>query len=368
MLRTSEFLNELQSYPLEIKEKLTMQRIRELAREYPFYVSFSGGKDSEVAVHFTAKTLKRLGHDKMHVVQIMTGLEYNSVTQFVKPFCDRVSQEVGINVILDVVYPKKNFIQVLQEEGYPLVSKEVSLCIYEARKGLENGNGTYSYRLDALQGQKRRKDGTLSTFQMDKYRFLLDAPFRISHHCCTYTKKQPAIEYEKRTGRIPLVGTQADESRLRKSQWLRHGCNAFDQKRPKSAPFSFWRQNDILEYLYKNKLPVAGAYGQILPIRGNMVGQGSIFELLGEDSPCQYCTTGCNRTGCLYCLFGILSDRNRILRLQKIEPHRTNFVLRGGAFDRDGYWVPTKEGLGYAFILDWLKEQGYEIPYEKEVA
>ena len=95
---SNELLNELMSYPLNIKESLTFDRIRELVREYDnnFYVSFSGGKDSEVAVDFVAKSLKRLGLDKMNVMFVNTGLEYIEIQKFVRPFVDHVSEKYNI--------------------------------------------------------------------------------------------------------------------------------------------------------------------------------------------------------------------------------------------------------------------------------
>ncbi len=366
-MRTNEELSLLQSYPLYLKEGLTRNRIRELVNAVGtdgFYVSFSGGKDSEVAVDFTAKTLKMLGEKTLHVVHVMTGLEYLSTTNFCKPFCEYVSQKYGIEVVLDLEYPKKNFKEVLTDHGYPVLGKEISGAIYEARKGLKNGDGTYRYRLDQLEGKRKAPDGTKSAFNLDQWKFLLDAPFRISNKCCSVMKKSPAKAYEKRTGRIPLVATMAEESRLRKQSWLKNGCNAFDIKRPRSAPFSFWRQRDILEYIYVNKLPIAKAYGKVIPVRAGMPGQTDIFDL--TDTPrtdCEFCTTGCDRTGCLYCLFGILSDRERIKRLEKIEPKRAEYVLSGGETDDEGYLVPNKEGLGYRKVLDWLKENGIDIPY-----
>ena len=87
---TSEELKELQRYPLELKKQLTASRIRELDMKYDFYVSFSGGKDSAVAVDFTAKILKSLGRKRMYVLNINTGLEYLSVQRFVKLFREYV--------------------------------------------------------------------------------------------------------------------------------------------------------------------------------------------------------------------------------------------------------------------------------------
>lgn len=31
-----------------------------------------------------------------------------------------------------------------------------------------------------------------------------------------------------------------------------------------------------------------------------------------------------------------------------------NFAGGGGAFDTDGLWKPTKDGLGYARVLDYI--------------
>ena len=49
-----------------------------------------------------------------------------------------------------------------------------------------------------------------------------------------------------------------------------------------------------------------------------------------------------------------------------MEPKRADYVLRGGTFDEEGYWIPTKEGLGYWFVLDWFAENGIEIPYKNK--
>ena len=345
---------------------MTRARIIELAEKYTFYVSFSGGKDSAVAVDYTAKVLKSLGYRKMYVLNINTGLEYMSVHRFVKPFCEYVAQKYDIEAVLDIETPETVFADTLKTYGYPLISKEVSQCIEEARKGLKNNDGTYSYRLERLDGEYRDKDGNLSPYNMSQYKFLLNAPCRISHLCCQKQKKDPAIAYEERTGRTPLVATTAQESRLRASKWKKHGCNAFDLKRPMSAPFSTWLNNDMLQYTKEENLPLAEAYGEIVVVNDTGVdGQINLFDSTGYEG-CKYCTTGCQRTGCLYCLFGITQDLDRIIRLQEMEPARADYVLSGGTFDSEGYWVPTKEGLGYWLILDWLKENGIDVPYKNK--
>ncbi len=264
MKHSKEELKLFQSFPLDVKMGKTALRIRELA-EHDFYVSFSGGKDSEVAVDFVARTLSEIGIQQMYVANVNTGLEYLSVQRFCKPFCEMVSKKYGIKIILDTLYPKITFKAVLEKYGYPIISKEVAQCIFEARKGIANGDGTYSYRIQKLNGTYKDKNGNLSPYNCSKYKFLLDAPFKISHLCCHEMKKHPAYEYEALTGRIPLIATTTEESRARKSAWLKHGCNVFDAKRPLSAPFSFWTDNDILTYIHQENLPVADAYGKVVP-------------------------------------------------------------------------------------------------------
>ena len=108
MKHSKEELKLFQSFPLDVKMGKTALRIRELA-EHDFYVSFSGGKDSEVAVDFVARTLSEIGIQQMYVANVNTGLEYLSVQRFCKPFCEMVSKKYGIKIILDTLYPKITF-------------------------------------------------------------------------------------------------------------------------------------------------------------------------------------------------------------------------------------------------------------------
>ena len=178
-------------------------------------------------------------------------------------------------------------------------------------------------------------------------------------------KKKPAKKYEKETGRLPIVATMAEESNLRLQKWLKHGCNAFDLKRPMSAPMSFWSENDVLEYLLKYEVDYAECYGEIVPKldKEQIRGQITIYEATNDYKGCQFCTTGWKRTGCIFCLFGILQDRDRILKLEKEDKRLADYVLGGGEYDKECMWIPTNKGLGYMKVLDFLNENGLEIPY-----
>ena len=105
-------------------------------------------------------------------------------------------------------------------------------------------------------------------------------------------KKLPAKEYEKRTGRKPILAIMASESRLRKTHYLKNGCNAFNLKDPQSQPMGFWTEQDVLEYIVKYNLKIASVYGEIK-----------------QDENGKYYTTGVKRTGCMFCMFGVHREK-----------------------------------------------------------
>ena len=123
-VHTINDLRQMQAMPLPVKVALTQTRIRAWVNEFGtngVYVSFSGGKDSTVLLH-----LVRELYPDVPAVFVDTGLEYPEIREFVKTF-DNVTW----------LKPSMNFRQVIQKYGYPLISKEVSECIYESRKYLD---------------------------------------------------------------------------------------------------------------------------------------------------------------------------------------------------------------------------------------
>lgn len=328
---------QMQSLPLEAKIRMTELRIRWWYEYFDgnVYVSVSGGKDSQVLAHIVKKL-----YPDVPLVFINTGLENESVRM------------KGLDIADKVLYPKKSFLQVITQYGYPIVSKEVAQAIYECQKANESGKQMPEYRLEKLEGRKINKDGTKSAYNMEKWKFLLDAPFRISHLCCNYSKKEPAKRYEKETGRKAFLGTLAEESRLRTSKWIKYGCNAFEEKRPTSQPLSFWTEQDILQYIKKNQIKIAEIYGNIVCTDNDGMEYDNDLFGIGKLK-----TTGAERTGCCYCLFGITHDKERLLRLKETEPQKYDYVMRGGKFDDKGFWVPHN-GLGYKYVVDWLNEHG----------
>lgn len=285
-------LRELQSLPLERKIGFTAARITEFYSRFngKVYVAFSGGKDSTVLLY-----LARTMFPDIRAMFVDTRLEYPEIRDFVRQHPN-----------IDVCRPKMNFKQVIEEYGFPVISKEVAKNIHCARRVPD---GKVAQRFDS-NSDYCRKYG--ERFCMESYRFLLESPFKISDRCCYVMKKAPATEYEKANGLMPIVGTMAAESKLRETEWVKRGCNSFDSKRPISRPMSFWTEQDVLEFIKLKKLPISSVYGEIV-----------------GDRETGFKTTGCNRTGCVFCLFGIRMDKtpNRIQRLALSHPKLHDYCL-----------------------------------------
>lgn len=277
----------LQNLPLEVKIAKSRLRIEEWIRfhgEENCYISFSGGKDSTVLMH-----LIRNLYPNIEGVYVDTGLEYPEVKQFV------YKQEN-----IKILRPKMSFKQVIDTYGYPVVSKEQANYLDDIR------NSTEKMKLRRLNGDSQGR------FKLSKkWHYLMDAPFKVSHRCCNIMKKEPIKKYEKETGKIPFVGVMASESNLRTQSYLKNGCNAFESKRPISQPLGFWTEQDILAYIKMFNLEIASVYGDIVEDQDKLK------------------TTKCDRTGCVYCMFGIHLEKgeNRLQRLEKTHPQLHDYCI-----------------------------------------
>jgi 3'-phosphoadenosine 5'-phosphosulfate sulfotransferase (PAPS reductase)/FAD synthetase len=194
---------------------------------------------------------------------------------------------------------------VLEHYGYPVISKEVSQKIHEMRN--TNSEKLYNKRLNG----DDKGNGKLPY----KYRYLLEAPFKISSKCCDVMKKSPLKMFEKFSGLSPIVGTMASDSSLRKTTYLRQGCNSFTDKRNMSRPLSFWTEIDIWNYLKGGDVSYAEVYNK-----------------------------GFSRTGCMYCLFG--------MHLEKVD----RFDLMNIHYPKIHNYCMNK--LGLKDVLRFIKHKG----------
>lgn len=348
-------LRELQALSLERKIRITQTRIIEWYYHYggQVYISLSGGKDSAVLLD-----LARRAFPNIPAVFVNTGLEYPEIREFVKrlpsvsvlhPIWGKAGKRNG-----HVHTDHMSFSDVLSVYGYPIIGKEVSDCIGLARSNVLHHNWD-SYRMNRLNGNVKSKG---SFMDFTKWKPLYYLPFRISATCCEAMKKRPLARYVKETSRYGMTGQLASESKLRRLQWIKNGCNGFYMKKPISNPLSFWKEQDILQYIYSYALPICSVYGEV------------VWDEKKKKLQC----TGCDRTGCIFCAYGFHLERGetRFQRLARTHPRQYEFCIEGGQWvDNPAYdalitnkeywnpkkiWVPSKSGLGMGRIFDMCNE------------
>lgn len=306
-------LQQLQGLDLETKIKKTELRIKEWYEywEGQVYISFSGGKDSTVLLDICRKL-----YPDIPAVFVDTGLEYPEIRNFVK------TQD---NVIW--IRPEMNFKKVIINKGYPILSKEKALYIRQCQNKTDNNSITRRLRLDGI-----RSDGVKVKVGKipEKWKYLVDAPFKISEQCCDIMKKTPFHRFERETRKKPYTGIMASESLIRERQWLKYGCNAFENKGgQKSMPLSFWTEQDVLGYLRGCGIPYCSVYGEIL-----------------QDDKGKFYTTGLDRTGCMFCGFGchLEKEPNRFQKMKETHPKQYEYCMK-----------PVENGgLGMAIVLDFI--------------
>lgn len=305
----------MRSLPLSAKVRMSENRIREWINEFGsdgVYVSFSGGKDSTVLLHIV-----RSVDPDIPAMFVDTGLEYPEIRQHVH----RLREEWGN---IEIVRPEMRFDEVVKIYGYPCPTKLIAETVEGAKR---NPNASRMLRLRGEYGGRR--DGKPSKYDCPQWAYLLDAPFDVSAKCCDVMKKKPLKKYQKETGRNPFIGTMATESSSRHAAWIKNGCNAFNSPTPTSRPLSFWKESDILQYIVENDLSYASVYGEIV-----------------KDGDGEYRTTGVDRTGCMFCLFGCHLEKapNRFQRMKETHPRQYDYCMR-----------PREEkGLGLREVLEYI--------------
>lgn len=288
-------LRQRQGLSLEAKIELTKLRIREFYERFGglVYVAFSGGKDSTVLLHIV-----RSMYPDVPAVFVDTGLEYPEIKDFVRT----VENVTWIR-------PVMGFHKVIDEFGYPVLSKDLSHSISQAQRHGE-GSSLYKLRMTGI-----GKDGEYHGASVipEKWQYLVHSDVKISDKCCDIIKKNPNKVYEKETGRKPILGLMASDSMGRRMNYLEHGCNAFEAQRVQSRPLGFWLEEDIWNYIKMYDLEYSKIYD------------------MGEE-----------RTGCIFCMFGIHMEEvpNRFQRLAKTHPKQYKFCM---------------EKLGLREVLELLK-------------
>ena len=331
----------MQALPYEVKIKRAELRAREYIEklddmELNAHVSV-GGLDSIVLLLF----LRHIGIDVPAIS--VSALEDKSI--------QRIHRELGVISIP----PGKPKVQILQEYGFPVISKKIAGRIDTLQRPTEKnktvrhaiitgecgaqGHYAKNSRMKLPQKWLELFAGYENETENVNYKI---APFKVSNKCCLYMKEQPCDRWAKEHKSRPYLGLMASEGGHREEALTEHGCNYFGKGVIRSAPFAPFLRQDLLQLALDLKAPVPEIYGTI-----ERRPDGTLY------------TTGAQRTGCSMCGFGVHMETrpHRFDRLRVRNPKEWEFWMYRCCTDPE-----TGEKFGWGRVLDYIGVEWENIP------
>lgn len=289
-----------------------------------------GGLDSLTLLYFLRK----------YVDENIVGVSVSSIE-------DKSIQRIHEKEKLVILKPYKSKTQVLNELGFPVISKEkagkikalqtptdknqtVRHAIMTGDCGKQGGYRTGTRMrlpqkwLNLFAGMENEKYGT-------NYKI---APFKVSNDCCYYMKEKPCNDWAKEHKSYPYLGLMASEGGQREKALIKSGCNYYGKTTIRSCPFAIFTRQDLLRLAIELNVPIPEIYGTIAQ---------------KEDGT--YYTTRAQRTGCSMCGFGIQLEKrpHRFDRLKEDNPKEWDFYMRKCVKD-----PVTGEVYGWGKVLDYI--------------
>ncbi len=184
--------------------------LKDLASRFPkdtenYYLSYSGGKDSHFLYWFIKEYLK---DNKIQIVSANTYMEHPEILARMRKNADKI------------LVPKLKPFEIKERYGIPCFSKVQDDFINRYQSGCRTPSLMKRINGYVLEGLDKKTYKTLFKLNNSARDLLVNNKLhKISPYCCKYLKKNPLKEYEKESGKHPILGIRGGESKLRKSQY-----------------------------------------------------------------------------------------------------------------------------------------------------
>lgn len=325
-------------------------------------------------VHARLRAREFYDHEDGNVYCAVGGLDSITLLTFLRQEVSRDIRGVSVSSLEDksiqaihktfdnfeVITPYKSKVAVLNEFGFPVVSKEKARKI----RYLQTPNCPKQTFIHAImtgdmgaQGKFQHSDklklpdkwielfgGLYSDHRPDLY--CRAAPFKVSDDCCYWMKEKPSEDYAKANGLHPYLGLMASEGGQREKGLRKNGCNYYGKSVTRSCPFAIFSRQDLLQLALDLHIPIPSIYGTI-----ERYPNGEMY------------TTRAQRTGCTMCGFGIHieSRPHRFDRLREDNPKEWAFWMYKCVTD-----PVTGVKYGWGRVLDYIGV-GWETPPDEQI-
>lgn len=308
---------------------------------------------------------------------------------------DKSIQKVHRALGVEIVRSYKSKVQVLNEVGFPVISKKIAGRINTLQHPTEN-NKTVRHAIITGECGEQGHFAKNSRMQLPKKWLELfggyenenegvnygkpDPDIPVSNECCYWLKEKPCDDWAKNHNSVPYLGMMASEGGQREEALIDHGCNYYGKTVIRSAPFAIFLRPDILRLAlemdewYHDHLEFFEARFHAQPYGRNPDGsfkkyiplESIVPEIYGKivtDSIGFLRTTGAQRTGCSMCGFGIhLEQRpHRFDKLRERNPKEWEFWMYRCCTD-----PKNGEKYGWGRVLDYIGVE-WENPPEVQM-
>ena len=301
---------------------------------------------------------------------------------------DKGNQRVHKALGLEMVHSYKSKVKVLQECGFPVISKRIAGKINLLQNPTEN-NKTVRHAIItgecgeqghfAKNSRMKLPDKWLKLFggyENENENVNYEKPdFKVSNECCYWLKEKPCDDWAKDHNSAPYLGMMASEGGQREEALVEHGCNYYGATVIRSAPFAPFMRNDILrlalemDKYYHDHIDIFAAKYYKQPYSKDANGIPIPYEPLETIVPTaygeirqhengDYYTTRAQRTGCSMCGFGIHMEKrpHRFDLLREDNPREWEFYMRNCCTDENG------QKFGWGKVLDYIGVEWENLP------
>lgn len=294
---------------------------------------------------------------------------------------DKGNQAVHKALGVEIIKSYKSKAQVLNECGFPVISKRIAGKINLLQNPTEDnktvrhaiitgecgelGHFAKNSRMQLPQKWLKLFGGYENENEGVNYQ---KPNFKVSNDCCYWLKEKPCDDWAKEHKSYPYLGMMASEGGQREEALVEHGCNYYGATTMRSAPFAPFMRNDILRLAiemdkwYHEHIDVFEAKYYAQPYSKDKDGNVIPYEPIASTIPTaygeikqhengDYYTTRAQRTGCSMCGFGIhLEERpHRFDILREDSPKEWEMYMYRCATDPD-----TGEKFGWGRVLDYI--------------
>lgn len=329
-----------QKQPYWFKKRYAEIRALEFVRmcnehEKNFHVSV-GGLDSITLLLF----LRSIGIDCPAIS--VSSLEDRSI--------QRIHKQLGVEPLKPALKSDNkrwSKAQIIQELGFPVLSKEIAAKIELLANPTEKNKTVRHAIITGETGEYGgfQKDSRMKMSQkwLEKFGGYANEEegtnyqipnFKVSSKCCYYLKEKPCDDWAKEHNSVPFLGLMASEGGRRAKSLMLNGCNYFGKSTIRSAPFAIFSRQDLLMLALELNVPVPEIYGTI-----DRREDGTLY------------TTKAQRTGCSICGFGIHLEKR---------PHRFDLLHERNLKEWD-FWMnkccideETGEQYGWGRVLTYI--------------